>query len=97
LDLGKAVLQLAAAYPDRVSAIVMVDPAPFVSAPELHAAMESMAADIEAGNQESRRRFMTSRMFLPTSDRRLVETVTARMLMAPSHVAANALRGALEF
>jgi pimeloyl-ACP methyl ester carboxylesterase len=94
---GKAVLQLAVAYPDRVAAIVMVDPAPFVSTPELHAAMESMAADIEAGNQESRRRFITSRMFLPTSDRRLVENVTAVMLAAPSHVAASAIRGAAEF
>jgi pimeloyl-ACP methyl ester carboxylesterase len=48
LDLGKpvavghsmggiTVLQLAAAHPDRVSAIVMVDPAPFVFPPELRA------------------------------------------------------------
>jgi len=94
---GKTVLQLAVAHPDCVAAIVMVDPAPFASPPELRAAMESMAADIEAGNQESRRRFITNRMFLPTSDRSLMEAVSAAMLAAPSHVAANAIRGAAEF
>jgi len=93
---GKAALQLAAEHPERVAAIVMVDPAPFISPPELRAAMESMVADIEAGNQEARRRFIT-RMFLPSSDRQLVEKVTAIMLAAPAHVAANAVRGGLEF
>jgi pimeloyl-ACP methyl ester carboxylesterase len=93
---GIAVLQLAAAHPDRVAAIVMVDPAPFVFAPELRATIEAMVAAIEAGNHESRSQFIES-MFLPTSDRRLVANVTAVMLAAPSHVAANAIRGALEF
>jgi pimeloyl-ACP methyl ester carboxylesterase len=36
-------------------------------------------------------------MFLPTSDRRVVESVLEVMLAAPAHVAANAIRGALEF
>src|SRR6266404_8230234 len=36
---GLAVLQLAAAHRDRVAAIVMVDPAPFVFSPELRAAI----------------------------------------------------------
>jgi pimeloyl-ACP methyl ester carboxylesterase len=59
--------------------------------------MLSIATDIENGEAESRRRFIADRMFLPTSDRRLVDRVTAVMLAAPAHVAANALRGGLEF
>jgi pimeloyl-ACP methyl ester carboxylesterase len=93
---GIAVLQLAAAHPGCVTAIVMVDPAPFVFSPELRAAIEAMVAAIEAGNQEPRRQFIRN-MFLPTSDRRLVETVLEGMLAAPTHVASSAVRGALEF
>jgi pimeloyl-ACP methyl ester carboxylesterase len=94
---GMTVLQLAAAYPDRVAAIVMVDPAPFVFPPERRAGLEAMVAAIEAGNQEPRRQFIVNRLFLPTSDRKLVEDVLAVMLAAPSHVAASAMRGALAF
>ena len=65
---GLAVLQLAAAYPDCVAAIVMVDPAGFVSQPERRASAEAMVAAIEAGNQEPRRQLVTNRFFLPTSD-----------------------------
>lgn len=94
---GIAVLQLAAAHPDRVSAIVMVDPAPFVIPPEVRTEVEAMVAAIEAGNQEPRKQFIVNRMFLPTSDRKLVENVLAVMMAAPSHVAANAMRGFLAF
>ena len=75
----------------------MVDPAPFVFSPELRAAIEAMVTAIEAGNQEPRRQFIRDHLFLPTSDRRLVEEVLEGMLAAPAHVAANAIRGALEF
>ena len=88
---GLTVLQLAAAYPDHVAAIVMVDPAPFVRPPELRARNEAMLAAMEAGDQEPRRQFITN-MFLPTSDRRLVEDVLAMMLAAPRHVAVSAIR-----
>jgi pimeloyl-ACP methyl ester carboxylesterase len=94
---GMTVLQLAAAYPDRVAAIVMVAPAPFVFPPELRANLEAMVAAIEAGNQEPRRQFIVHRLFRPTSDRKLVEDVLAMMLAVPSHVAASALRGVLAF
>ncbi|TMA55007.1 MAG: alpha/beta hydrolase [Deltaproteobacteria bacterium] len=94
---GLTVLQLAAAHADCVAAIVMVDPAPFVFAPELRKGIEAMVAAIEAGNQEPRRQFIAQHLFLPTSDRRLVEEVLAVMLAAPSHVAASAMRGILAF
>jgi pimeloyl-ACP methyl ester carboxylesterase len=94
---GATVLQMGAAHPDCVAAIVMVDPAPLVFPPELRTAIEQMAADIEAGNQASRRQFITDHLFLATSDRSLVESVLETMLAAPPHVAANAIRGILEF
>src|SRR5262245_15113231 len=49
---GMTVVQLAAVHPDRVAAVVMVDPAPFVFPPERRASLEAMVAAIEAGNQE---------------------------------------------
>ena len=94
---GLVVLQLAAAHPGCIAAIVMVDPAPFVFSSELRSAIEAMVAAIEAGNQEPRRQFIKDHLFLPTSDRRLVEAVLEGMLAAPAHVAATAMRGALEF
>jgi pimeloyl-ACP methyl ester carboxylesterase len=93
---GRTVLQLAAAYPDHVAAIVRVDPAPFVVSPELRAGIEAMVAAMEAGNQELRRQFIAN-MFLPTSDRQLVEDVQAVMLAAPSHVAASTMREGVAF
>ena len=94
---GTTVLQLAAVHPERVAAIVMVDPAPFVFPPEFRTGLEAMVAAIEAGNQEPRRQFITDHLFLPTSDRKLVERVLSVMLAAPSHVAASAMRGILAF
>src|SRR5262245_265924 len=94
---GISVLQLAAAYPDKVAGIVMVDPAPLVFPPELKAALDGLVNAIETGNQEPRRQFIASNFFLPTSDRRLVADVLRVMMAAPSHVAANAMKGALAF
>jgi pimeloyl-ACP methyl ester carboxylesterase len=94
---GLTVLQLAADYPDRVAAIVMVDPAPFVFPPDLRTGVEGILAAIEAGNQEPQRQFIANNLFLPTSDRQLIEDVLAVMLAAPSHVAVGAMRGDLAF
>ena len=90
-------MQLAATHPACVAAIVMVDPAPFVFAPDHRACIEAMVAAIDAGNQEPRRQLIVNHLFLPTSDRQLVEDVLAVMLATPSHVAASAMRGDLAF
>jgi pimeloyl-ACP methyl ester carboxylesterase len=58
---GVTVLQLAAAHPDCVAAIVMVDPASLVSPPERRVALEAVAAGIEAGDHESCRQFIKGR------------------------------------
>jgi pimeloyl-ACP methyl ester carboxylesterase len=92
---GMIVLQLAAAHPDCVAAIVMVD-STLVYSPDWRATVEAVAASIEAGDHGSRTQFIKN-MFLPTSDRQLVENVLAVMLAAPPYIAAAAIRGALEF
>jgi len=94
---GVTVLQLAVAHPDRVAAIVMVDPAPFAFPPELRAAIEGMIAAIESGNREPQRQFIEGNLFLPTSDKTLVKRVADIMCSAPAHVAAGAMRGILGF
>jgi pimeloyl-ACP methyl ester carboxylesterase len=51
-------LQLAAVHPERVQAIVMVDPAPFDPAPEIRAALEALVTAIEQGQREVHREFL---------------------------------------
>jgi pimeloyl-ACP methyl ester carboxylesterase len=91
---GMIVLQLAAAHPDCLIAIVMVD-STVVYSPERRSLVEAVAAGIEEGDHGPRRRWIES-MLLPNSDRQLVEKVITVMLAAPPHVAA-VIRGALEF
>jgi hypothetical protein len=64
---------------------------------QLAVAHPACVAAIEAGNQEPRRQFIANRLFLPTSDRKLVEDVLAVMLATLSHVAASAMRGDVAF
>jgi pimeloyl-ACP methyl ester carboxylesterase len=94
---GITVLQLGAAYPEKVGGIVMVDPAPLAFPADLRAGIEGLVGAIEAGNQEPRRQFITERLFLPTSDRALVDRVLNVMMAAPTHVAAAAMRGILAY
>lgn len=94
---GITVLQLGAAYPDRVAAIVMVDPAPLAFPPELRAGIEGLVAAIENGNREPQRQFIEGNLFLPTSDKSLVKRVADTMCAAPGHVAVAAMKGILAF
>jgi pimeloyl-ACP methyl ester carboxylesterase len=94
---GITVLQLGADHPDKVAGLVMVDPAPLVIPPELRQGVEAVVGAMEAGDQEPRRQFIAGHMFLPTSDKTLVDRVVKVMMAAPAHVAANAMKGVLAF
>jgi len=94
---GITVLELGAAHPDKVAAIVMVDPAPFVFPPELKAGVDGMVGAIEGGNNEPRRQFIANNLFMPTSDKALVDRVLQVMMASPTHVAAGAMKGILGF
>src|SRR2546422_3224947 len=84
---GITVLQLGATHSDKVAAIVMVDPAPLVFPPELKAGFEQIVSAIESGDQEPRRQLIANALFLPTSDKKLVDHVLKVMMAAPPHVA----------
>ncbi len=88
---GITVLELGARHPDKVAAIVMVDPAPLVFPPELKGPVGDVVSAIEAGNQEPRRQFIANALFLPTSDKKLVDSVLKTMMAAPAPVAAAAM------
>jgi pimeloyl-ACP methyl ester carboxylesterase len=94
---GGVALQLAAAHPEQVAAIVMVDPAPLVIPPEFTKAGEDIVNAIEAGNQEPRRQFIAHRLFQPNSDGKLVDRVLSVMMSAPDHVAIAAMKAVLAF
>ena len=64
--------------------LVMVDPAPLAFPPDLKGGIEGLVSAIEAGNQEPRRQFIAERLFLPTSDRKLVDDVLKVMMAAPA-------------
>jgi pimeloyl-ACP methyl ester carboxylesterase len=93
------VLQLAAAFPDCVAGIVMIEPVRSLTqdSAESRARLEALAAAIEAGIQEPLRQYVTERFFLPSSDRKILEQVLAVMTAMPSRVAATALRAIPEF
>lgn len=94
---GITALQLGAAYPEKIAGIVMVDPAPLAFPAELRTGIEALVAAIDAGNQEPRRQFIADHLFLPTSDKALVERVLKVMMAAPAPVASAAMRGILAF
>jgi pimeloyl-ACP methyl ester carboxylesterase len=94
---GLAVLQLAATYPECVAAVILIEPAPFVSSPGRLAAIEVLLSSIETGDLELRRQLLRERHFLPTSDKKIIEEVLEVMMAAPDHVAINAMRGIEEF
>src|SRR4029450_13652877 len=94
---GITVLQLGAAYPEKVAGIVMVDPAPLAFPADLRGGIEGLVGAIEAGDQDPRRQFIAERLFLPTSDRKMVDEVLQVMMAAPAHVASAAMRGILAY
>ena len=91
---GLIVLQMAVTRPDLVTAIAMLDPAPFGA--DVRAALGAIADAMEAGNQEPRRQLIRQ-MFLPRSDGKLVERVLGAAMSAPTDVALKALRGMIAF
>src|SRR5258705_3477382 len=92
---GITVLELGARHPDKVAAIVMVDPAPLVWPTELTGPVGDVVSAIEAGNQEPPRQFIANALFLATSDKKLVGSVLKNMMAGPAPVGAAAMDGIL--
>lgn len=93
---GSIALQVAADFPDRVGAIVMVEATPIAPPPEVQQAFEGVLAAIKAG-QRGPWEDLISGAFLPTSDPKVVEHVKRVMMSAPDHLVAVVMRGVLDF
>lgn len=94
---GLVVLNLAVDYPGRVGGIVMVDPAPLVWTKESAQSINAVVAAMKEGDQGPRRDFISERLFLPTDDAAVKETVLADMLGTPVHVAIAAMESVRAF
>jgi pimeloyl-ACP methyl ester carboxylesterase len=97
---GLVVLQLAAVYPDRVAAIVMLDPAPLRFNDEVRAERQAMIAVAEVASQDTRRTHFEQRiplLFVPKPDPAIIAHVLDVYLRTPPYVEAAAMRGILAF
>lgn len=93
---ASAALQVAADLPDRVGAIVMVEPMPLAPPLVVRPAFEDLVTAMKAGQNEARENVISG-MFLPTSDPKVVEQVKTVMMGAPDNLALAVLEGGLGF
>jgi pimeloyl-ACP methyl ester carboxylesterase len=81
-------VEVARSHPELPQAIVMVDSAPIVVAPELRPLLEGVVGGLAGPDHEvTRRTFVEQFLFLPTDDQDRKARITADMLTAPRHVA----------
>lgn len=88
---------LAAQFPDRVAAVVMVDPAPFVPPEALKSALESFFTDVAGPEGEAARTRLVEMMFIATDDADRKAAIAAAMASVPIDVAAPAIGGLFKF
>ncbi len=94
---GLTVLALAAAHPDAVRGIVMVDPAPLKFPEAMRQGMDAVLQALEAGDPKPHRDFVSGVLFRPEDDAALRDRVTEEMTSAPTHVTIGCGRGILAF
>jgi pimeloyl-ACP methyl ester carboxylesterase len=94
-SMGAAVVvQLAARYPELVSALVLVDAAPLGTLEEQAALFGPIAENLSGADVGAvRRSFVEGALFLPTDDPALKARVVGEMLRPPDHVARACMRG----
>lgn len=92
---GVVACSLAADYPDRVAAVVMVDPAPLAVSDELRPVLRALFAEIAGpGGQQARARLVEG-MFMTTDDPERRAEIARTMEAVPQEVAAPAMAGLL--
>jgi pimeloyl-ACP methyl ester carboxylesterase len=84
-------VQVAAAHPELVSAVVLVDPATIAATSEAVLSFADSLAGPEGA--EHRRRFVEARLFAANDDPQIKERVVTEMLRANDRVAAACMRG----
>lgn len=94
---GMIGLELAAARPELVGAVIGVDPGPIDPLPDVRARFSALAEAIEGeSGAETRRRYVED-LFLPTDDAGARQHTLDVMCSVPARVAAAVLRGAVEW
>lgn len=94
---GVIACALAATYPDRVAAVVMVDPAPFVWPDAIRPILEGMFRAIDSPDGAGARTGLVDAMFMATDDQQRKAAIAAAMAAAPQEVAGPAIGGLLHF
>jgi pimeloyl-ACP methyl ester carboxylesterase len=89
---GAIALDLAARYPELVSAVVMVEAGISAMAPALRETVVGLVDGIKGPDHlDVRRKMIDAMMFVETTDPVLRARLSAHMLSAPQHVAASAI------
>lgn len=94
---GLTVLQLAAAHPEAVRGIVMVDPAPLHFPTPMREGLQAIFEGLEGGRSKPHQDFIENALFLPQDAAALRERAVKDMTSAPTHVTIGAGRGMVAF
>jgi pimeloyl-ACP methyl ester carboxylesterase len=94
---GMIGLELAAARPDLVGAVVGVDAGPIDPLPDVHQRFAALAETIESEGGDDARRGYVEGLFLPDDDIGARQHTLDVMCAVPAHVAAGVLRGVVEW
>ena len=88
---------LAAARPELVTAVVMVDPAPFIWPESVRGAIEGIFRAIDSPDGAQARAGLVDAMFMSTDDAQRKGEIAATMAAAPQEVAGPAIAGLFNF
>jgi pimeloyl-ACP methyl ester carboxylesterase len=87
----------AAAYPDRVAAVVMVDPAPFVMPDALVPVFQALRDQLNGPAADATRAGLIDGMFMVSDDAQRKAEITAAMSAVPMAIAAPAISQLFDF
>jgi pimeloyl-ACP methyl ester carboxylesterase len=87
----------AAAYPDRVAAVVMVDPAPFVMPDALLPVFQRVLERLNGDNAEGARAELIEGMFMASDDAERKAMISKAMSVVPLSIAVPAISGLFAF
>ncbi|HVV35457.1 MAG TPA: alpha/beta hydrolase [Acidimicrobiales bacterium] len=94
---GVITCALAASYPDKVAAALMVDPAPFVWPESIRSILEATFSAVNSPDGAAARAGLVDMMFMATDDAARKAAIAEAMAVAPQEVAGPAIASLLDF
>jgi pimeloyl-ACP methyl ester carboxylesterase len=94
---GVIACALAAAHPDRVAAVVMVDPAPLVISDGLRPVFASLLDEFKGAGADAARGRLIDGMFMASDDPQRKAEIFATMSALPMEIALPAIAGVFDF